>query len=202
MATIDPKTNKKPDTVIDQLSDIIVDYLKSNPRISLNGLSKRCQISEPTIRRIAKKQVKTVPTVSTVIDLLKTISRDDNVGNIIKMYPGPVADYIQETFPQLNENPPQILDAFKAISNFQNSRSSIEEAEDSSTFSMISESVSYETYQEIAAIQKETLKKIEQIVKCDQGNASIPLFFLSALNTLDLDRANDIAKSRNLDLYT
>jgi hypothetical protein len=93
--------------VLDQLSDIINDYLRKNPRVSLNGLSKRCQVSEPTIRRIAKKQVKTVPTVSTILDLLTTIQRNKNVREVVQAYPGPVAELIRESLPHLEEHEPE-----------------------------------------------------------------------------------------------
>ncbi len=90
-------------TVLDQLSEIVNEYLKSNPRMSLNGLSKRCQVSEPTIRRIAKKQIKTLPNISTVLDLLTTISRKQNIKEVVDLYPGPVAEMIRDALPLVDE---------------------------------------------------------------------------------------------------
>jgi hypothetical protein len=95
--SIDLDTNQQ---VIDHLADILNEYLRNHPRITLNGLSKKCQVSEPTIRRIAKKQIKTLPNLSTVLDLLTTISKKREVAEIIKLYPGPVSDFISESLPQ------------------------------------------------------------------------------------------------------
>lgn len=66
----------------------------------MNGLSRRCVVSEPTLRRILRGQIKTMPTATTVLDILTTISKEKNVQNILKMYPGPIADYLACNLPQ------------------------------------------------------------------------------------------------------
>lgn len=263
-----PHQNPHPrqKTVIDQLSDIILGYLKSNPRISLNGLSKRCQVSEPTIRRIAKKQVKTVPNVSTVLDLLTTISRRKNVNEIVALYPGPVADLIKTALPHLEDHAPEyssvlnnhlrdplrflifklslnkmgvskekirklfgengvreleeliklevvekreqryfsvcrsfttsydnFVEQFRAFAGFIKPQKVSEKLDLNPLFVMATESVSIESYKEITKVQRAALKKISQIVSSDQDGGPIPLFFLSALDTLDVDSAYEIA---------
>lgn len=90
--------------VITHLSEIVNQYLDDHPRITLNGLSKRCQVSEPTIRRIAKKQIKTLPNLSTVLDLLMTISKKTEIVEILDCFPGPVADFVREALPYAEEH--------------------------------------------------------------------------------------------------
>ena len=108
------RTPHQGSSVLIQLSEIINNYLLANPNVSLNGLSKRCQVSEPTIRRISKRQVKTIPNVSTVLDLLTTISRKKSIPEVIELYPGPVAEYIREMFPHVEEAEPEYSNSLNA----------------------------------------------------------------------------------------
>lgn len=84
------------DTVQGQLKTIIKQYLSENPRLTLNGLSQRCSVSEPTLRRICKGQIKTTPTVTTVVDILSYILKTQNVSEIASEYPGPIAELLKE----------------------------------------------------------------------------------------------------------
>ncbi len=253
-------------SVLDQLSDIINDYLAANPRVSLNGLSKRCKVSEPTIRRIAKKQVKTVPTVSTILDLLTTIDRNQNVKEVINNHPGPVAELVREALPHLDEQEPEYsqalndqlkdpvkyliyklslnkmgicrdrvrkmfgdhglreLDAlvqldvinkragryysscknftgsfenfvehFRTCTSFIKPEKVVERQPLNPLFVNASESVSVESYREIAKVQRAAFKKISQIIQSDTEKGPIPLLYLCALDTLDTDSALEIA---------
>lgn len=270
-----PVVQEKPDgaisenrhqLVLEQLSDIINDYLDNNPRVSLNGLSKRCQVSEPTIRRIAKKQVKTVPNVSTILDLLTTISRNKNVKEVIKQYPGPVADMILEALPHIDDHEPEysqvvndhlrdpvkyliyklslnkmgvsrerikklfgdhgvreldsliqyeiverregryfstaknftgsfenFVEHFRSCAGFIKPHKVVERLPLNPLFVNASESVSTETYKEIARVQRAAFKKISQLIKNDEGKGPIPLVYLCALDTLDTESAFEIA---------
>ncbi len=93
--------------VIEHLSQILNNYLKDHPNITLNGLSKKCRVSEPTLRRIAKKQIKTLPNVSTVLDLLTLVSKMNDIKKIVALYPGPVATYLQRAYPHLDQQSPE-----------------------------------------------------------------------------------------------
>ncbi len=85
-----------------QLQSILTDYLDSRPHLSLNGLAKRCTVSEPTLRRIKKGQLKTLPEVSTIIDLLMYISQERNARKIPQLFPGPLAEYLKSKTPQID----------------------------------------------------------------------------------------------------
>ncbi len=93
--------------VIEQLSEILNNYLKTHPNMTLNGLSKKCRVSEPTIRRIAKRQVKTLPTVSTVLDLLTVVSKINDLSELVKFYGGAVSDFIHQAYPHLESHSPE-----------------------------------------------------------------------------------------------
>jgi len=89
--------------VIAHLQTVIRDFLKENPRLSVNAISKRCSVSEPTLRRIAKGQVKTVPNVTTVVDIVSYFLKTHSLKEIYFAYPGPIGDYIKEQFPTVQD---------------------------------------------------------------------------------------------------
>ena len=65
--------------------------------------SKKCGISEPTLRRILSQKIKTDPQISTVLDILTYISRESSVRRIVEMYDGPLAKYISDNMLVLSE---------------------------------------------------------------------------------------------------
>ncbi len=75
-----------------QLNFIIKDYLVKNPSLTVNSLSKRCGVSEPTLRRISKKELKRIPTSTTVLRLLSYISKKDKISDILAAFPGPLSE--------------------------------------------------------------------------------------------------------------
>lgn len=84
--------------IVAQLREAIQSYLDEHRRVSLNGLSKRCQTSEPTLRRIMSGKVKTTPTLNTVLDILSTLSKESSIPKLVDMYPGPIAESLKENF--------------------------------------------------------------------------------------------------------
>ncbi len=82
------------------LQRALQDYLNQKISRSLNSLSKRCTVSEPTLRRILKGQIKTLPTSTTILDILTNITGEKNTSQIAKLFPGPIAEYLQSTLPQ------------------------------------------------------------------------------------------------------
>ncbi len=96
------KQASAPQTIVEHLSIVINRYLEKNPRLSLNALSKRCKVSEPTLRRISKQDVKTEPNKGTILDILTTISRESDIGKLVEIYDGPIGDYLRKVFPYSN----------------------------------------------------------------------------------------------------
>lgn len=91
--------NDNPE-LLHELQNILSNYLNQKSNMSLNGLSKKCSISEPTLRRIYKGQIKTLPTVTTILDILTTVTGESNTDKISKKYPGPISDFLDSVAPQ------------------------------------------------------------------------------------------------------
>lgn len=97
--------NEAPDTcgIPQELQRILRAYLEAHPRLSLNALSKKCAVSEPTLRRILKGQIKTLPTTTTILDILTSISGQTRSSKIAELYPGPLAEYLKAILPQTQD---------------------------------------------------------------------------------------------------
>lgn len=251
--------------ILNQLQDSVHDYLNRNKNISLNGLAKRCSISEPTLRRIKNGQIKTLPTLTTIVDLLCSLNKVDKIPELIELYKEtPIGDFlaehfsvlsstdlsyefnqelddalrdnisylvfklscntsgvtrkkIQEMFGRLGTDKLDALvgkglvklegnvyrtaiegfslghetfvDHFKAVADF------IKTGEigpkKNNLFYNFSESVNEKGMREILQIQRTALKKIAKILNDEEFVGDIPLFVLSAIDTLDLPQAED-----------
>ncbi len=86
------------DDLKERLVALLRDYFERYPAISLNALAKKCRISEPTLRRIYSGQIKTLPTETTIVDILSAISKKSGIKELIEAYPGPIGDYLKLKF--------------------------------------------------------------------------------------------------------
>lgn len=248
-------------SVVNELKLIIQAYLDEHQRISLNGFSKKCQVSEPTLRRIMSGKVKTTPTLTTIIDILSTISKENRLPELIELYPGIIGDTLKQSFSLLSEETPyefstelnellrdeqsylifklsanssgvkrdrikelfgilgeQKLDElisrdlvyeklvghdrtvfsrvegfslshdlfvnhFKACANYINTNT--QQSSRNNLFYNLSESVNDNARREILTIQLQALKKIMGILNDDKSRGNLPLFVLSAIDTLE-----------------
>lgn len=92
--------------VLAQLQQVMVEHMKGNPQLTLNGISKRISVSEPTLRRIFKGQVKTLINAKTLIEVLVYLSKESDISKIIQKYPGPIGDHLREHASFATENDP------------------------------------------------------------------------------------------------
>lgn len=104
---LDNPASQNPNELMAEMQRILSAYLAENPRRSLNGLSKRCTISEPTLRRLLKGQVKTLPNVTTVLDVLAAVSGEKSVRRIAEIYPGAIARYLEAMAPHFEDQDTQ-----------------------------------------------------------------------------------------------
>ncbi len=255
-------------TLVTELRKIIQDYLENHQRVSLNGLSKKCQVSEPTLRRIMSGKIKTTPTLSTVVDILCTISKETKVQSLIKLYPGIIAEALKEGYsllaeeevpyqfsPELNEiltdevryiifklaaNTAGVKRAkvrelfgiageekldeliardlvyeelrlgerfirtriegfslghevfvshFKACADFIDTRP--QAGKKNNLYYNLSESINECGQREILNLQRQALKKIMQILNDDKYRGDIPVFVLSAIDSLDRPKSDE-----------
>jgi hypothetical protein len=248
-------------SVVEELKLIIQSYLDEHQRVSLNGFSKKCQVSEPTLRRIMSGKIKTTPTLTTIVDILSTISKENRLPELIALYPGVIGNTLKQSFALLNEETPYefstelneilrdeqsylifklaantngvkrngikelfgiigeqklddliardlvyeklvgvdrvaftriegfslshdlFINHFKACANYINTNT--QQAARNNLFYNLSESVNENARREILTIQLQALKKIMNILNDDKSRGNLPLFVLSAIDTLE-----------------
>lgn len=88
--------NREVVTVFDHLQTVLLEYLEAHPNLSLNGLSKRCGVSEPTLRRIRHGQVKTIPNVSTIFTFLTYVYQETEVERLVNLVGEPLAGFLND----------------------------------------------------------------------------------------------------------
>jgi len=264
----EPSLSSQVNPIAEHLSQILKSYLSERPNLSLNGLSKRCKVSEPTLRRILKGQVKTLPNYSTILDILTVISGEKSVTSLLGLYPGPAADFIRERLPHLQEcgvdYDPQLNDElknpakyiiyklasnssgvteqtvselfgaqgagfleelinkkfierldgrivtlsknfatshlstltnFKTVADFIKVRPPAAELNLSPVIANYSDSVSLEAYKKIVLVQKKALEKIRQLMQDNASVGDVPIFVLSAIDTLSNQTAFEMRQS-------
>lgn len=84
--------------VLVHIQQVMSSFLKEHPQLSVNALSKRSEVSEATMRRIVNDQVKTEPCGDTIIEILAAITKERRISELVKMFPGPIADKLKQTF--------------------------------------------------------------------------------------------------------
>jgi hypothetical protein len=89
--------------VLVELQQLINDFLEKNPRLSINAMSKRCSVSEPTLRRIAKGKVRTLPNVTTIVDILSYIYKTNSLKELVLANPGAISGFLKEQFPAVKD---------------------------------------------------------------------------------------------------
>ena len=89
--------------VLSYLRHELSSYLSKHPHLTLNSLSKRCRVSEPTLRRLHKGQIKTLPTLTTVISLLSYLYGTEEVKEILDSMPLDIKEYFEKKTEFANE---------------------------------------------------------------------------------------------------
>ena len=246
--------------LVDHVRQVVTEYLKRRPHLSVNGISKKCNVSEPTLRRIMSNKVKTTPQITTLLDILTYVSNTTSVREIVKMYPGPIADHLTEVMPYLEEFDQEYSNSLNdelkdpvkyLIYKLAVNHSGVKEQKivelygnhgvqmlndmvekgfitrgtdrlckaNSMTFSTshddfvrnfklvadfikpdklknrkplnpffnnTSDSITAEAYERIRRIQAASYKKICKVLAEDQSKGTIPFFYISAIDSLDL----------------
>ncbi len=95
----EPKTSLDVTSIQAELSSVLQEFLRSKPNETIGSLSKRCSVSEATLRRVYRKKLKSVPTTSTILDLLSVLSGASSIPEIIRNYPGVLAAYLSSALP-------------------------------------------------------------------------------------------------------
>lgn len=97
------ENEKTSSDLLNALQQALQSYLDEKSTRSLNGLSKKCTVSEPTLRRILRGHIKTLPTATTILDILTTLTGNKNTALLAQQFPGPIADYLNSILPQTQD---------------------------------------------------------------------------------------------------
>lgn len=101
------KTKSSPpsmDEALLNLYTILETHMSMHPNLSVNHLSKKCGVSEPTLRRLHNRQLKRLPTSTNILKLLSHIAKKDRVSELVDFFPGALMDYIKESMTQILES--------------------------------------------------------------------------------------------------
>lgn len=256
------------DTIVSELARHLKSYLEDHPHLSLNAISKRCSVSEPTLRRIAKGEVKTTPDPKTVVEILSYLSKKKSISELCEAYsPGPLADFLKSKFGALctSQSPYQnsaeinriaknptkyiiyklcanhsgmrrstaqelfgtsgeqalrelvaeelvavsetgicnakikgftvsqdlFVQNFKTVADFLKPEHLDLSSKTTPVMANLSNSINSEAYQQIVKIQRQALQKILEVLNKEESLGEIPVFVLSAVDTLDIRPAKD-----------
>lgn len=84
----------------DHLKGIVEEFFRKHPNLSTNGLAQKCEVSEPTLRRLRTGQGKRIPNPTTIVNLLTYISKKSSLDEVLEYYGPPLSDYLIERMPQ------------------------------------------------------------------------------------------------------
>ncbi len=85
--------------LMQQLQKEIQNYLDLHPRLSINALSLKSGVSEPTLRRIMNDQVKNVPTIENILAILNYIYKPQSLHHLLSLVKAPLSEYLREKIP-------------------------------------------------------------------------------------------------------
>ncbi|NQY99419.1 MAG: hypothetical protein HRT45_01970 [Bdellovibrionales bacterium] len=268
--TTDFSEIKEIEALPDHLRQVIQSYIDESKYLSVSGFSKKCGVSEPTIRRILTGKIKTLPQVSTVLDILSYVSGETSGKKLVEMYPGPIAEYLKDRIPQLESVAPvynpalnkelenqvkyiifklasndsgvkaekllqlygkmgekyleelvgkgflteedgvyrsvfenfsadlnQFVNHFKATADFLKVRVNTLQTKENlkPVLANYSCEVSKDQYKRIEKVQAQALKKIREIMTEEGHEGELPVFLLTAFDTLDLNTASELIES-------
>tara|TARA_Y100000590_G_C15689811_1_gene1003009 strand:+ start:888 stop:1676 length:789 start_codon:yes stop_codon:yes gene_type:complete len=93
--------------ILAELSTIIDNHLLRHQNLSLNGLALKSGVSEPTLRRVRKREIKTLPKITTILDILSCIYKERNISDLIPYCQPATKSYLSDVFSViLNEESP------------------------------------------------------------------------------------------------
>lgn len=105
--------------LLEQLQAALLNYMHKRPYLSLSAISRKCRVSEPTLRRVRNQEFRTAPTPSTVVNLLSYISGESSpsINRLQELYGGAIADYLAEQFSASQdaelETDPELIEALR-----------------------------------------------------------------------------------------
>jgi hypothetical protein len=84
--------------VSQELQRILNNYSSANPRLSLNHLSKKCGVPEPSLRRMAQGKAKTAPSIGNIVSLLSYVQKKNHFRDLIEINQGELRRHLETHF--------------------------------------------------------------------------------------------------------
>ena len=81
-----------------ELQKILRDYSSANPRLSLNHLSKKCGVPEPSLRRMAQGRAKTSPSIGNIVSVLSYVQKTNHFRDLIRRNEGALRRHLETHF--------------------------------------------------------------------------------------------------------
>lgn len=78
--------SKQNSRLVIELKELVDDYLKKYPSISIHALSKKCGISSSTLRRIVNLETKEDPVASTVLGVVSAVKKESSIHQLMSMF--------------------------------------------------------------------------------------------------------------------
>ncbi len=114
MAEVENSISKVAKTSCDDESDIRKDllcylqkelrsFIAKNSHLTLNSLSKKVSVSEPSLRRLYKGQIKTLPTMTTILSLLSFINGTDDIKKLLQSLPVEMGKFLESKINYVRE---------------------------------------------------------------------------------------------------
>jgi len=87
-----------------KISDIVNEYLKKYPAMTINAIAKRAGKSEGALRKVLDLENKSAPRPDTVLNFMMVILEKRNLSEVMKDSPEIIREYLGQSFPLHKEN--------------------------------------------------------------------------------------------------
>lgn len=85
-------------TLLEQLKDLLENYFRKFPNVSINGLAKKSGVGATTLRRILSESLKGDPAPSTVLNVVSAITKERRLSSLLKSFEGPIGEMLRGSF--------------------------------------------------------------------------------------------------------
>ncbi|MBF0359941.1 MAG: hypothetical protein HQK49_02965 [Oligoflexia bacterium] len=77
---------KKNSKLVIELKEMVEDYLKKFPSLSIHSFSKKCGVASSTLRRILSLETKEDPVPSTVLGIISAVKKESNIHRLMELF--------------------------------------------------------------------------------------------------------------------
>lgn len=85
-------------TLLEQLKDLLENYFRKFPNVSINALAKKSGVGATTLRRILSDSLKGDPAPSTVLNVVSAVTKERRLSTLLKSFDGPIGEVLRGSF--------------------------------------------------------------------------------------------------------